>query len=195
MKVEPKASMLKHHTNVYPFQVEIQYAGNQYDNILRIAELEQLYERNGKALGMDFTTDEDVLKNEFGACVESYLKLLEGQNIPANPWRCLTHTPFSLTGSTDFGNVTFVVPGIHPYFYIGSDALNHTPEYTAAAGVHHHDLHGWVQLILINGVYTLNFDFPINTTVYIRVESLHPRPKQLQYQGQVASCGVSWFIK
>ncbi|XP_068921228.1 xaa-Arg dipeptidase [Petaurus breviceps papuanus] len=38
------------------------------------------------------------------------------------------------SGSTDFGNVTFVVPGIHPYFYIGSDALNHTEQYTAAAG-------------------------------------------------------------
>lgn len=39
-----------------------------------------------------------------------------------------------LLGSTDFGNVTFVVPGIHPYFYIGSDALNHTEQYTEAAG-------------------------------------------------------------
>ncbi|XP_065487770.1 xaa-Arg dipeptidase isoform X2 [Caloenas nicobarica] len=39
-----------------------------------------------------------------------------------------------LSGSTDFGNVTFVVPGIHPYFYIGSDALNHTEQYTEAAG-------------------------------------------------------------
>lgn len=37
-------------------------------------------------------------------------------------------------GSTDFGNVTFVVPGLHPYFYIGSDALNHTEQYTEAAG-------------------------------------------------------------
>uniref|UniRef100_A0A2K6F0N5 Xaa-Arg dipeptidase n=1 Tax=Propithecus coquereli TaxID=379532 RepID=A0A2K6F0N5_PROCO len=36
--------------------------------------------------------------------------------------------------STDFGNVTFVVPGIHPYFYIGSKALNHTEQYTEAAG-------------------------------------------------------------
>uniref|UniRef100_A0A8D0G6P4 Peptidase M20 domain-containing protein 2 n=1 Tax=Sphenodon punctatus TaxID=8508 RepID=A0A8D0G6P4_SPHPU len=36
--------------------------------------------------------------------------------------------------STDFGNVTFIVPGIHPYFYIGSDALNHTEQYAAAAG-------------------------------------------------------------
>ncbi|XP_075720293.1 xaa-Arg dipeptidase [Rhinoderma darwinii] len=40
----------------------------------------------------------------------------------------------ALSGSTDFGNVTFVVPGIHPYFFIGSDALNHTEEYTKAAG-------------------------------------------------------------
>ncbi|NXM68633.1 P20D2 protein, partial [Serilophus lunatus] len=39
-----------------------------------------------------------------------------------------------LSGSTDFGNVTFVVPGLHPYFYIGSDALNHTEQYTEAAG-------------------------------------------------------------
>ncbi|XP_042563027.1 peptidase M20 domain-containing protein 2-like [Clupea harengus] len=40
----------------------------------------------------------------------------------------------SMSGSTDFGNVSFVVPGIHPYFYIGSDALNHTKEYTVASG-------------------------------------------------------------
>ncbi|XP_065257235.1 xaa-Arg dipeptidase [Emys orbicularis] len=38
------------------------------------------------------------------------------------------------SGSTDFGNVTYVIPGIHPYFYIGSDALNHTEPYTAASG-------------------------------------------------------------
>ncbi|XP_053501825.1 peptidase M20 domain-containing protein 2-like isoform X2 [Ictalurus furcatus] len=38
------------------------------------------------------------------------------------------------SGSTDFGNVTHAVPGIHPYFYIGSEALNHTREYTAASG-------------------------------------------------------------
>lgn len=47
-----------------------------------------------------------------------------------NSWLVL---PFQ--GSTDFGNVSFVVPGIHPYFYIGSDALNHTEQYTEAAGM------------------------------------------------------------
>ncbi|KAF3702529.1 Peptidase M20 domain-containing protein 2 Aminoacylase-1-like protein 2 [Channa argus] len=83
-------------------EVEVEFARNTFDNILRNTTLEELYQRNGKALGMDFTIDEDVLKNE--------------------------------SGSTDFGNVTFVIPGIHPYFYIGSKALNHTEEYTVAAG-------------------------------------------------------------
>ncbi|XP_033497850.1 peptidase M20 domain-containing protein 2-like [Epinephelus lanceolatus] len=40
----------------------------------------------------------------------------------------------NFVGSTDFGNVSFIVPGIHPFFYIGTDALNHTEEYTKAAG-------------------------------------------------------------
>lgn len=39
-----------------------------------------------------------------------------------------------ISGSTDFGNVSQAVPGIHPYFYIGSEALNHTAEYAAASG-------------------------------------------------------------
>ncbi|XP_065820203.1 xaa-Arg dipeptidase-like [Labrus bergylta] len=82
--------------------VEVEYSRNAFDNILRNKTLEDLYENNGKALGMEFTTDEEVLNNA--------------------------------SGSTDFGNVTFVVPGIHPYFYIGSKALNHTEEYTVASG-------------------------------------------------------------
>ncbi|KAM6992686.1 peptidase M20 domain-containing protein 2-like [Tautogolabrus adspersus] len=83
-------------------RVEVEYSKNAFDNILRNKALEDLYENNGKALGMEFTTDEEVLNNA--------------------------------SGSTDFGNVTFVVPGIHPYFYIGSKALNHTEEYTVASG-------------------------------------------------------------
>ncbi|KAM9391636.1 peptidase M20 domain-containing protein 2-like [Pholidichthys leucotaenia] len=83
-------------------EVEVEFARNTLDNKLRNSVLEELYEQNGITLGMDFTTDEDVLRNA--------------------------------SGSTDFGNVTFAVPGIHPYFYIGSDTLVHTKEYTAAAG-------------------------------------------------------------
>ncbi|KAI1895700.1 hypothetical protein AGOR_G00108940 [Albula goreensis] len=83
-------------------QVDIMFAKHEYHNILRNTTLDQLYEENGRTLGMQFTTDQNVL-----------------------------NTP---SGSTDFGNVSYVVPGIHPYFYIGSDALNHTEEYTAASG-------------------------------------------------------------
>ncbi len=36
-------------------------------------------------------------------------------------------------GSTDMGNVTYVVPGIHPSFGIESEAANHTAGFTAAA--------------------------------------------------------------
>jgi amidohydrolase len=36
-------------------------------------------------------------------------------------------------GSTDMGNVTYVVPGIHPSFGIEAEAANHTPGFTAAA--------------------------------------------------------------
>ncbi|XP_029985261.1 peptidase M20 domain-containing protein 2-like isoform X1 [Sphaeramia orbicularis] len=81
--------------------VEVEFSKNRFDNMLRFWTLEQLYEQNGTALGMEFTTDEEVLKE---------------------------------SGSTDFGNVTFAVPGIHPYFYIGANALVHTQEYTSAAG-------------------------------------------------------------
>jgi amidohydrolase len=38
--------------------------------------------------------------------------------------------PVDSTGSTDMGNVSWVVPSIHPTFSIGAMALNHTPGFT-----------------------------------------------------------------
>ncbi|RVE57294.1 hypothetical protein OJAV_G00214890, partial [Oryzias javanicus] len=80
-------------------QVEIIYPTHTYYNILPNATLANLYESNGKTLGIEFSEQPDVF-----------------------------------SGSTDFGNVSFIVPGIHPFFSIGSAALNHTEEYTEAAG-------------------------------------------------------------
>ena len=40
------------------------------------------------------------------------------------------------TGSTDMGNVSHVVPSIHPMFDIGTTAANHTRDFTTAAGNH-----------------------------------------------------------
>ena len=39
-----------------------------------------------------------------------------------------------ITASTDMGNVSYEVPSIHPMFYIGTDTLNHTREFTASTG-------------------------------------------------------------
>ncbi|XP_056219155.1 xaa-Arg dipeptidase-like isoform X2 [Seriola aureovittata] len=47
-------------------EVQVEFARNKFDNMLHNATLEELYERNGKALGMDFTTEEDVLSNKSG---------------------------------------------------------------------------------------------------------------------------------
>ncbi|XP_059208537.1 peptidase M20 domain-containing protein 2-like [Centropristis striata] len=80
-------------------QVEIIYPSHAYYNILPNATLANLYENNGKALGIQFP-----------------------------------EKPANFAGSTDFGNVSFTTPGIHPFFYICTDAFNHTEEYAAAAG-------------------------------------------------------------
>ncbi|KAJ5931116.1 hypothetical protein N7466_006609 [Penicillium verhagenii] len=37
-------------------------------------------------------------------------------------------------GSTDMGNVSYEVPGFHGGFYIETDGVNHTPQFTAGAG-------------------------------------------------------------
>ena len=39
------------------------------------------------------------------------------------------------TASTDMGNVSHVLPSIHPFFHIESSGGNHTPEFTAAAAL------------------------------------------------------------
>ncbi|XP_067335749.1 xaa-Arg dipeptidase-like isoform X2 [Channa argus] len=80
-------------------QVEMTYPPNTFCNILPNATLANLYEMNGKELGIQFPKE------------------------PAN-----------FSGSTDFGNVSVIVPGIHPFFYICTNALNHTEEYAEAAG-------------------------------------------------------------
>lgn len=38
------------------------------------------------------------------------------------------------TASTDFGNVTYAMPAIHPGFNLVTEGVNHTPEFTTAAG-------------------------------------------------------------
>ena len=41
----------------------------------------------------------------------------------------------ALCGSTDMGNVSHLVPSIHPHFYIGGVGVNHTRGFTSDAGM------------------------------------------------------------
>jgi len=38
-------------------------------------------------------------------------------------------------GSSDMGNVSYIVPSIHPFYGINTEALNHTKDFTTAAGL------------------------------------------------------------
>ncbi|XP_061177345.1 peptidase M20 domain-containing protein 2-like [Saccostrea echinata] len=70
----------------------------------------------------------DVIHNK------SLLRAFEGNIKTLGLVSRIPEKEFPGGGSTDMGNVSYTVPSIHPMFYIGSDALNHTREFTAAAG-------------------------------------------------------------
>jgi metal-dependent amidase/aminoacylase/carboxypeptidase family protein len=60
-------------------------------------------------------------------------------------FQALPASEFPAGGSTDMGNVSYLVPSIHPMFYIGSDALNHTREFTVATGISETNLQFYVK--------------------------------------------------
>ena len=80
--------------------------------------ISDVYYKNGKQLGIEF--------DKYG--VAKY----DG-NVP--------------TGSTDMGNVSYETPSIHPMFYIGTDAVNHTKDFTTASG--------WYYVIVWQFTFTL----------------------------------------
>lgn len=89
------------------------------------ATLEKLYENNGKALGIQFHEHPHHFAGRWKSKIPK-----KGKEMELFSQRFYNY----LAGCTDFGNVSFKIPGIHPFFYIGTDALNHTEEYTEAAG-------------------------------------------------------------
>lgn len=71
----------------------------------------------------------DVIHNK------SLLKTYEENIKTFGYYGTLTTSEFPAGGSTDMGNVSYVVPSIHPLYYIGSDAFNHTREFNTATGI------------------------------------------------------------
>lgn len=93
------------------------------------ATLEKLYVNNGKALGIQFSEHPHQFSGRWKSKIPKK-GTDEREEMELFSQRFYNY----LAGSTDFGNVSFKIPGIHPFFYIGTDALNHTEEYTEAAG-------------------------------------------------------------
>jgi amidohydrolase len=121
--------------NIVPAKAE----GKFYVRALKPWYLEQLKARvrncfeagalaSGCELTMDWHEDEQYapMKNN-RPLVQSYRANAESLGVEFFEMRELT------TGSTDMGNVSQVVPSIHPSFGVGSPTLTHSPEFTAVA--------------------------------------------------------------
>lgn len=69
-----------------------------------------------------------MLQNkELASSYEANLSSIQTESIPT--------VDAKAPGSTDMGNVSHVVPSIHPMFYIGGKGCNHTREFTEDAGM------------------------------------------------------------
>ncbi|XP_048768477.2 xaa-Arg dipeptidase-like [Ostrea edulis] len=78
------------------------FAEKHYQSLLSNNTMAELFEENGRQLGIEFDQREEI-RIKFG-------------------------------GSTDMGNVSHVVPSLHPKFYIGTTVSNHSKGFTTAAG-------------------------------------------------------------
>ncbi|XP_078324478.1 xaa-Arg dipeptidase-like [Crassostrea virginica] len=83
-------------------QASYTFGDKHYQALLSNNTMAELFEENGRTLGIEFDQREEI-RVKFG-------------------------------GSTDMGNVSHVVPSIHPKFYIGTTVSNHSKGFTVAAG-------------------------------------------------------------
>ncbi|KAI8060483.1 hypothetical protein BC940DRAFT_350550 [Gongronella butleri] len=107
-----------------------------YKDMKRVKDkLEACFEGAAKATGCSVKIEwssmgasKDMIHNEVLA--DTYAYYMEQFGIKFAP-RLLQET--IATGSSDMGNVSYVVPSIHPVYNIHTTASNHTREFTAAA--------------------------------------------------------------
>lgn len=59
---------------------------------------------------------------------------LSGGSTDMGQYCCSLQCSQKLTIHFDIGNVSYEVPGFHGGFYIHTDGVNHTPQFTAGAG-------------------------------------------------------------
>ena len=85
--------------------------------------------------------------------------------------------PSGPAGSTDMGNVTHVVPGIHPKYAIGGGEVNHSPGFTAVANSDSsHD----TTLIMSEGMAHTCIDVLTNNELMVKAKEEFERDKDLK---------------
>jgi amidohydrolase len=91
-----------------------------------VACLEAGAAASGTSVEMEWTTTYEPMNNNapLAAAYRANAESLGRSFLPVKP---------ESTGSTDMGNVSWVVPSIHPTFQIGQFAINHTANFTAVA--------------------------------------------------------------
>ncbi|XP_071815124.1 xaa-Arg dipeptidase-like isoform X2 [Apostichopus japonicus] len=123
--------------NIIPEEAELLY----YIRASKTVELESVVKKcencaKGAAIAADCTVD--IKYESFYAEVLSNLQLADlfQKNCESLGMDFSKDDKIvkSLGGSTDMGNVSFVVPSIHPMYAINTDAPNHSREFTTAAG-------------------------------------------------------------
>ena len=85
--------------------------------------------------------------------------------------------PSGPAGSTDMGNVTHVVPGIHPKYAVGGGEVNHSPGFTAVANSDgSHD----TTLVMSEGMAHTCIDVMTNNELLMRAKEEFERDKDLK---------------
>ncbi|XP_022291117.2 xaa-Arg dipeptidase-like [Crassostrea virginica] len=123
--------------NIIPDETELEY----YIRAPTIKELDVLTEKvlncfHSAAQATGCTVDIKFAENKFMDLIhnKTLLKTYEDNIKTFGHYNRFPESEFPAGGSTDMGNVSYVVPSIHPMFYIGSDAFNHSKEFTKATG-------------------------------------------------------------
>ncbi len=112
-----------------------------------IACLEAGAQASGTTIEMEWTTTYEPMNNNapLAAAYKANAEGLGRSFLPVKP---------ESTGSTDMGNVSWVVPSIHPTFQIGAFAINHTAGFTeiSATDSAHNNMVQVAQALAMTGI-------------------------------------------
>lgn len=119
--------------NIIPEKTELEYylrAPTNADLAVLKSKVEPIFHSAAQSTGCQVNVASTGVYSNLisNSCLEQlYIQNAEQLGVKFSP------TSMIPTGSTDMGNVSYIVPSIHPMYSIGTKAYNHTREFTVAA--------------------------------------------------------------